>query len=100
MQREIVIVSGVRTAIGTFGGALKDVTPTSLGALVVRESMTRAGISGNEVGHVVFGHVINTEPKDMYMARVVALDGGVTEPRPGLTGNRLRGAGPPVFSAG
>ncbi len=93
MQREIVIVSGVRTAIGTFGGALKDVPPTSLGALVVRESMTRAGISGNEVGHVVFGHVINTEPKDMYMARVAALDGGVTEHAPALTVNRLCGSG-------
>jgi acetyl-CoA C-acetyltransferase len=93
MQREIVIVSGVRTAIGTFGGALKDIPPTSLGALVVRESMARARISGNEVGHVVFGHVINTEPKDMYMARVAALDGGVTEQAPALTVNRLCGSG-------
>jgi acetyl-CoA C-acetyltransferase len=93
VQREIVIVSAARTAIGTFGGALKDVPPTSLGALVVRESIARAGISGDEVGHVVFGHVINTEPKDMYMARVVALNGGVTEQAPALTVNRLCGSG-------
>ncbi|MCG1042756.1 acetyl-CoA C-acyltransferase family protein [Mycetohabitans sp. B8] len=93
MQREVVIVSGVRTAIGTFGGALKDVPPTVLGATVVRESLARAGVAGDEVGHVVFGHVVNTEPKDMYMARVAALDGGVSQHAPALTVNRLCGSG-------
>ncbi|MDE2611754.1 MAG: acetyl-CoA C-acyltransferase, partial [Burkholderiales bacterium] len=93
MQREVVVVSGVRTAIGDFGGSLKDVAPTELGALVVRESLARAGVSGEEVGHVVFGHVINTEPKDMYLARVAAIGGGVTQDAPALTLNRLCGSG-------
>jgi acetyl-CoA C-acetyltransferase len=72
MQREVVVVSGVRTAIGDFGGGLKDVAPTDLGAQVVREALTRAGVAGQEVGQVVFGHVIHTEAKDMYFARVAA----------------------------
>ncbi|AKJ67481.1 3-ketoacyl-CoA thiolase [Pandoraea thiooxydans] len=93
MQREVVVVSGVRTAIGDFGGSLKDVAPTELGALVVRESLARAGVSGEEVGHVVFGHVINTEPKDMYLARVAAIGGGVSQDAPALTLNRLCGSG-------
>ena len=65
MTREVVVVSAVRTAIGTFGGSLKDVPPTELGALVVKESLARASVEGKDVGHVVFGHVVNTEPKDM-----------------------------------
>ncbi|GAB3627019.1 3-ketoacyl-CoA thiolase [Pandoraea terrae] len=93
MQREVVVVSGVRTAIGDFGGSLKDVAPTELGALVVRESLARAGVAGDEVGHVVFGHVINTEPKDMYLARVAAMNGGVSQHAPALTLNRLCGSG-------
>jgi acetyl-CoA C-acetyltransferase len=67
MSREVVVVSGVRTAIGTFGGSLKDIAPTELAAQVVREALSRAGTSGQDVGHVVFGHVVNTEPKDMYL---------------------------------
>lgn len=93
MTREVVVVSGVRTAIGTFGGALKDVAPTDLGALVVRESLARAGVSGDDVGHVVFGNVIHTEPKDMYLARVAAVQGGVSIHAPALTLNRLCGSG-------
>jgi acetyl-CoA C-acetyltransferase len=93
MQREVMVVSGVRTAIGDFGGALKDMAPTALGAQVVREVLERAGVAGAEVGHVVFGNVIHTEPKDMYMARVAALGGGVTEAAPALTLNRLCGSG-------
>jgi acetyl-CoA C-acetyltransferase len=83
----------VRTAIGTFGGSLKDVPPIQLGALVVREALARAKVDGAEVGHVVFGNVIHTEPRDMYLGRVAALDGGVNEATPCLTLNRLCGSG-------
>ncbi len=93
MQREVVVVSGVRTAIGDFGGSLKDLSPTDLGARVVREALARAQVSGDDVGQVVFGHVINTEPKDMYLARVAALNGGVGQHVPALTLNRLCGSG-------
>jgi acetyl-CoA C-acetyltransferase len=93
MQREVVVVSGVRTAIGDFGGALKDFSPTQLGARVVREVLSRANVTGDDVGHVVFGNVIQTEAKDMYLARVAALDGGVAQHAPALTVNRLCGSG-------
>jgi acetyl-CoA C-acetyltransferase len=92
-MREVVVVSAVRTAVGTFGGSLKDVPPTQLGALVVKEALARAKVDGAEVGHVVFGNVIHTEPRDMYLARVAALDGGVKEHTPCLTLNRLCGSG-------
>ncbi|KIG11285.1 beta-ketothiolase BktB [Caballeronia concitans] len=93
MKREVVVASGVRTAIGDFGGALKDFTPSDLGARVVREALSRARVTGDEVGHVVFGNVIQTEPRDMYLARVAALEGGVTQDAPALTVNRLCGSG-------
>jgi acetyl-CoA C-acetyltransferase len=93
MQREVVVASSVRTAIGDFGGALASVVPTQLGATVVREVLSRAGVEGDAVGHVVFGNVIHTEPKDMYLARVAALEGGVSMDAPALTLNRLCGSG-------
>ena len=93
MAREVVVVSGVRTAIGTFGGSLKDVAPCELGALVVREALARAGVKGEDVGHVVFGHVINTEPRDMYLSRVAAVNGGVSAETPAFNVNRLCGSG-------
>ncbi|CAJ0804298.1 Beta-ketothiolase BktB [Ralstonia psammae] len=93
MAREVVVVSGVRTAIGTFGGSLKDVAPCELGALVVREALARASVKGEEVGHVVFGHVINTEPRDMYLSRVAAVNGGVSAETPAFNVNRLCGSG-------
>ena len=93
MTREVVVVSAVRTAIGTFGGSLKDIPPTELGALVVRESLKRAGVSGDDVGHVVFGHVVNTEPKDMYLSRVAAINGGCAQGTPAFNVNRLCGSG-------
>lgn len=92
-MQDVVIVSGVRTAIGTFGGSLKDTPPTELGAVVVREALARAEVAPDQVGHVVFGHVINTEPNDMYLARVAAMKGGVPEGVPALTVNRLCGSG-------
>ena len=93
MSREVVVVSAVRTAIGTFGGSLKDVPPTELAALVVRESLARAQVDGQDVGHVVFGHVVNTEPKDMYLSRVAAIQGGCAEGTPAFNVNRLCGSG-------
>jgi len=93
MPRDVVVVSGVRTAIGTFNGSLKDLPPTQTGALVVREALARAKVDGAEVGHVVFGNVVHSEPRDMYLARVAALDGGVAQGTPCLTVNRLCGSG-------
>ncbi|SDS10912.1 acetyl-CoA C-acyltransferase family protein [Pseudomonas oryzae] len=92
-QREVVIVSGVRTAIGDFGGSLKDFAPGDLGAMVAREALQRAEVGGNEVDQVVFGNVIHTEPADMYISRVVALKSGVSENSTALTVNRLCGSG-------
>ncbi|MDH2433884.1 beta-ketothiolase BktB [Pokkaliibacter sp. MBI-7] len=91
--KDVVVVSGVRTAIGTFGGALKDIPPSQLGAMVVAEAVKRAGIAADSVGHCVMGTVVPTEPKDMYMARVAALQGGLPEQTPALTVNRLCGSG-------
>ncbi|WP_439115485.1 beta-ketothiolase BktB [Hydrogenophaga sp.] len=93
MSREVVVVSAARTAIGTFGGSLKDTPPTELAALVVRESLARAGVEGKDVGHVVFGHVVNTEPKDMYLSRVAAINGGCAQSTPAYNVNRLCGSG-------
>ncbi|WP_075790835.1 acetyl-CoA C-acyltransferase family protein [Massilia putida] len=93
MQREVVIVSGVRTAIGSFGGSLKDFAPTDLAARVTREALKRAGVGGEEVGQVVFGNVIHTEAKDMYLSRVAAVDAGIGHATPALTLNRLCGSG-------
>ena len=93
MQREVYIVSGVRTAIGDFGGSLKDLPPAELGALVAREALIRAEVSGDEVQHVVFGNVLHTEAKDMYLSRVAAINAGITQDAPALTLNRLCGSG-------
>ena len=93
MNREVVICSGVRTAIGTFGGSLKDVPPAELGALVVKEALARAGVPGKDVGHVVFGHVVNTEPRDMYLSRVAAIHAGCPIETPAMNVNRLCGSG-------
>ena len=93
MSREVVVVSGVRTAIGTYGGSLKDIAPTELAAQVVREALSRASVDGSDVGHVVFGHVVNTEAKDMYLSRVAAINGGCGEGTPAYNVNRLCGSG-------
>lgn len=92
-MREVVIVSGVRTAIGAFGGSLKDTPPTELGATVVKEALSRAKVDGSDVGHVVFGHVVNTEPKDLYLSRVAAIHGGCSQETPAFNVNRLCGSG-------
>ena len=92
-MRDVVVVSAVRTAIGTFGGSLKDVPPIELGTTVVREALSRAQVNGVDVGHVVFGHVVNTEPKDMYLSRVAAIQAGCGQETPAFNVNRLCGSG-------
>ncbi len=92
-MEDVVIVAGVRTAVGDFGGSLKDIPPTELGAKVIAEAVRRAGIEPGEVGHVVMGTVIPSEPKDMYLARVAAVGAGIPAEVPALTVNRLCGSG-------
>ena len=93
MNREVVILSAVRTAVGKYGGALKDVPLTELAATVTRESVQRSGLSPKDVDAVVFGNVIHTDLKDMYLARVAALNGGLPVETSALTLNRLCGSG-------
>jgi acetyl-CoA C-acetyltransferase len=92
-QREVVILSGVRTAIGDYGGSLKDIAPSELGARVVREAMARAKADPNDIGQCVFGNVIHTEPKDMYISRLACVNGGLPHDTGALTVNRLCGSG-------
>src|SRR5436190_3564466 len=91
--REVVVLSGVRTAVGGYGGSLKDAPPSELAALCVREAVSRAGIEPREVGHVVFGNVIHTDAHDHYLARVAGVKGGLPVETPALTLNRLCGSG-------
>ena len=92
-EREVVILSGVRTAIGDYGGSLKDIPPTDLAAKVVREAVSRAKIDPAAIGQCVFGNVIHTEAKDMYLSRVAAINGGLPNETGALTLNRLCGSG-------
>lgn len=92
-EREVVILSGVRTAIGDYGGSLKDIPPTELAARVVREAVARARVNPEDIGQCVFGNVIHTEPKDMYLSRVAAINGGLPHDTGALTLNRLCGSG-------
>jgi acetyl-CoA C-acetyltransferase len=93
MSRDVFVVSGVRTPIGDYGGSLKGFAPTELGAMVVREAVRRASVDPSAVDHVVFGNVIHTEAKDMYLSRVAAIGGGLSIDTPALTVNRLCGSG-------
>lgn len=92
-EREILIVGAVRTAIGTFGGSLKDVPLASLATTVVRAALERSGVAPERVGHVVMGNVIPTEPKDAYLSRVAAIDAGIPFTTPAFNVNRLCGSG-------
>ncbi len=92
-QREVVIVSAVRTGVGDFGGALKDVPPCDLAARVIGEAVARADVDPESVGHVYMGHVINTEPRDMYLSRVGALKAGLPQAVAAANVNRLCGSG-------
>jgi acetyl-CoA C-acetyltransferase len=91
--REVVIVNGARTAIGDYGGSLKDIPPTELGARVVREALARSKVDPAQIGQCVFGNVIHTEPKDMYLSRVAGVNGGLRHECGALTLNRLCGSG-------
>ncbi len=90
---DVFILSAARTAIGTFGGALKDLAPTELAALVTRDALGRAHVDPDAIGHVVFGQVVGTEPRDAYVARVAAVNAGIPHKTPALTVNRLCGSG-------
>jgi acetyl-CoA C-acetyltransferase len=92
-EREVVVLSGVRTAIGSYGGSLKDQPPTELAAAVTAEAVKRSGLEPGDIEHVVFGNVIHTEPADHYLGRVALVKAGIPETTPGLTLNRLCGSG-------
>lgn len=93
MNNEVFIIDSARTAIGTFGGSLSSQPPTAIASLVTKEAMNRSNVDPGQIGHVVFGHVINTEPRDMYLSRVAAIDAGIDQQTPALTVNRLCGSG-------
>jgi acetyl-CoA C-acetyltransferase len=92
-KRDVVVVSGVRSAIGAFGGTLKDFSSSALGAIVVKEAIARAKIDPGVIGHLVCGNVIHGEARDMYVSRAVALDAGMSKESCALTLNRLCGSG-------
>jgi acetyl-CoA C-acetyltransferase len=92
-HREVLVLSATRTAIGKYGGGLAAVPPCDLAAAVVREAVSRAGVAPSDVGHAVFGNVIHTEVRDMYLGRVAAVNGGLPVATPAFTLNRLCGSG-------
>ena len=92
-MREVWVTSAVRTAVGDFGGGLKDVPPIDLGTTVVKHAIERGGAVPEEVGHLAFGHVVHTEARDMYLSRVVALNAGLAQTTAAFNVNRLCGSG-------
>jgi acetyl-CoA C-acetyltransferase len=93
MSTEIVILGGARTAIGTFGGALAGTAPVDLGTVVAKAALERSGVEPAQIGHVAFGNVINTEPRDMYLSRVATMQAGIPDSVPAMNVNRLCGSG-------
>ncbi|MDP9962808.1 acetyl-CoA C-acetyltransferase [Variovorax paradoxus] len=91
--RDIFVVGTARTAIGTFGGALKDVPNTQLATTVVKAAIERSGVAADAIGHVVMGNVIPTDVKDAYLSRVAAIDAGCPIETPAFNVNRLCGSG-------
>ena len=92
-MENVFVLSAVRTPIGKYGGGLASVPPCDLAAMVVREAVSRAGVEPAQVGQSVFGNVIHTEVRDMYISRVAAINGGLEVGTPALTVNRLCGSG-------
>ena len=92
-MEDVYVISAVRTPIGKYGGGLASVPPCDLAAKVVREAVGRAGVSADDVGHVMFGHVVHTDVRDMYISRVAAVNGGLNIETPAMTVNRLCGSG-------
>jgi len=92
-DREVVILSGARTAIGDYGGSLKDIPPSELAARVVKEAVARAKVDPKDIGQCVIGNVIHTEPKDMYISRLACVNGGLPVDTGAVTVNRLCGSG-------
>ena len=90
---DVVILDGARTAVGTFGGSLAGTAPIALGAHATKAALERSGVEGGQIGHVAMGHVINTEPRDMYLSRVTAMEAGIPETTPAMNVNRLCGSG-------
>lgn len=93
MINDVVILDGARSAIGTFGGSLAGTPPAQVAATVGKAALDRAGVTPAQIGHVVFGHVINTEPRDMYISRIAAMEAGIPETTPAMNVNRLCGSG-------
>ena len=92
-MNNIYIMSATRSAIGTFGGTLKDFSPVDLGTLVAKEAIERSDFQAEDISHAVFGNVIHTEPRDMYVSRVIALQSGMKKDSAAFTVNRLCGSG-------
>ncbi len=90
---DVYIVSGVRTAVGTFGGSLKDITPSDLVSAVAKEAVSRAKIDPEQIGLAVFGQIVHTDPRDMYISRIAVIEGGLPQHIPAVTVNRLCGSG-------
>lgn len=92
-MNDIYIVSGARTAIGSFGGSLASLRPAELGTIVMKAAIERAGIAADKVQNVVVGTVVSTQPKDAYVSRVAAVNAGVPISAPAMNVNRLCGSG-------
>src|SRR5439155_17725384 len=90
---DVMVVAGTRTAIGDYGGAFKDIPPTKLGSIAIKEAIARGEVDPATIGHVVMGSVIHGEARDMYLSRVAAVDAGIPVGTPALTVNRLCGSG-------
>lgn len=90
---EVVVVGAARTAIGSFGGSLKDQAACDLATVVVKEALSRSGLEGKQVGQIMIGNVLHTEPRDMYVSRVAGLQAGMSPESAALTLNRLCGSG-------